>query len=355
MINKIPISSDDNVILDFHASVNGTPIRNKRIECLLYNNHVILYNDSKYTDDNGFISLHIRPHTISSKDKWSAVIDAHFYLMDGSSQYSIEYPIVFSRYNSIAHWLSDFTPETTLQVNSTNQTNVYNIKVSGPHLDGKNESIMSGWRIGNSDYIYNITDPGWYQYDFHPSYVWVHNIDWSGQSYVGTIELPPFLPLSTTISIIGIVEDFNNSSEFRKYFYIENLAAILSNQIPVVSISYPRDNDRIEGSFAIEGTASDDRSIEYVLVRIDGGNWTEVVGTEEWQYLISSERLDEGFHSIEATSFDGLFYSDIDSIEIEFTKVDRSTRCNWTILIIIVIVILICILHLVKNNPSASQ
>jgi hypothetical protein len=73
-----------------------------------------------------------------------------------------------------------------------------------------------------------------------------------------------------------------------------------------VVITYPSQNDTLPTSFQIYGTAKDDLAVSYVQISIDGENWLDATGTEEWSYSI--EELTTGSHEIQVRVGDA--YSD---------------------------------------------
>jgi len=88
------------------------------------------------------------------------------------------------------------------------------------------------------------------------------------------------------------------------------------NQPPTIEITMPQNNTTVNGTITIKGTASDDKQVVKVEVRIDNNAWYHAVGTTSWSYSIDTTTLNNGKHIIEARSYDGSLYSNIASIII---------------------------------------
>lgn len=103
---------------------------------------------------------------------------------------------------------------------------------------------------------------------------------------------------------------------------------------PYVSISYPKDNSDIYGSLHIYGTASVSQGkIQNVQIKIDSDSWLIVNGTNNWNFQFNVSSLNNGNHSISVRSFDGLFFSEIEKIDIfinDFQNNDKNIEIDNT-------------------------
>ena len=185
--------------------------------------------------------------------------------------------------------------------------------------------------------------------------VLIHNVTWTGQSYVGTIEIPYFLPSDIRISVTGTVNNIFNPDGIRSCGYIHDLRTYIDNAPPTVEISSPKNGEMTDRMIVVEGIASDDVSVETVLIRIDGEEWVKANGTETWRYDIGTEGLSEGPHIIEAISFDGSKYSGIEKIEIEFAHIQPHAIEPWPFIIILILIIgTICSIYLLRRGKDKS-
>ncbi|MDD3493480.1 MAG: Ig-like domain-containing protein [Candidatus Thermoplasmatota archaeon] len=92
-----------------------------------------------------------------------------------------------------------------------------------------------------------------------------------------------------------------------------------SNQAPTVTIIAPTSGTQLKGRFTIRGTASDpdgNESLERVELKIGNASWMVVTGTTSWNYNWDSTAVENGNYTIQARSYDGTNYSEIDSISI---------------------------------------
>lgn len=89
-----------------------------------------------------------------------------------------------------------------------------------------------------------------------------------------------------------------------------------SNKKPTIAITFPSNNATVNGTITIHGTASDDKMVKKVEIRIDNGTWIQALGTKSWSYSIDTTTLSNGLHKIEARSYDDSLYSNIASIRI---------------------------------------
>ncbi|UTC75225.1 neuraminidase [Treponema sp. OMZ 792] len=78
-----------------------------------------------------------------------------------------------------------------------------------------------------------------------------------------------------------------------------------NSDLPIVNISNPKTEAVVSGNLNIIGTCVDDDAVEYVELRIDGGeNIYRAKGKEFWSYYINTENFEEGTHTIEAWGVD---------------------------------------------------
>lgn len=86
------------------------------------------------------------------------------------------------------------------------------------------------------------------------------------------------------------------------------------DQVPEVTITSPSTGGTVMADFQVDGTAIDDDDVDKVEVRIDDGTWMEVTGTDTWEFIVAIAIQFSGAHTLEARSYDGEQYSDIESI-----------------------------------------
>jgi parallel beta-helix repeat protein len=89
------------------------------------------------------------------------------------------------------------------------------------------------------------------------------------------------------------------------------------NVIPICTITNPENGSMVNGTFFIDGTASDpDGIIEKVEMKIDDESWVEVYGTDMWTQLWASSDVSDGNHTIYFRSYDGEDYSIVVNVTV---------------------------------------
>jgi hypothetical protein len=92
---------------------------------------------------------------------------------------------------------------------------------------------------------------------------------------------------------------------------------IVPNVKPGVAITDPEEDDEINSTYQIRGTASDsDGSVVRVDVRFNGGSWQTALGRNNWRYDWDTTQVADGDWLIEARSYDGDLYSSIDKVNV---------------------------------------
>jgi len=142
---------------------------------------------------------------------------------------------------------------------------------------------------------------------------------------------------------------------------------------PWVQVHTAVHGETFNGSIvAILGAAGDDFQLLLVQVRIDSGQWEAVSTAEDWSYNLDTGALDEGYHTIDFRSFDGLHYSNINASSFEVRLVgdppvndDGNGDWEWTtqlylmaggvILMVIAIALIVSIIIVRRRSPPDSS
>ena len=95
---------------------------------------------------------------------------------------------------------------------------------------------------------------------------------------------------------------------------------VFNNHEPFIEIIEPENGSVVKGNIVIKGKAWDidgDDTLQKVEIRIDDERWVEVTGGVIWNYSWNTKILESnGYYAIEARSWDGEKYSEIDSITV---------------------------------------
>ena len=339
-LDDMPIPAGAQVSLDFIATHDAEPLGNRSIECYLYTDHEMLLSTMVHTDAEGLFKLELTTPHVSERDDWYGVIIAQFKLDTGNGEDWTGVHLQISNNESWFQWNDLRTPWTQLEIERTSSPDRYNVTMRSPGLDGIDERVGISWLVGDYVYLMDATDPGWFTLT-HQMYplVAIQDLTWNGQAYTGTIEIPYFLPASVNISVTGYVEDIYTPEEVWGWAYVHDLYSYIDDPPPEVKILSPSNGDLVDGPFSIRGTASDDRSVQSVLVRLDGNEWEQANGTENWRLDIENRRLSEGAHQIEVMAFDGSKYSQVHEVEIDYSETEPRTNTPWPIIILLVLIV----------------
>jgi hypothetical protein len=86
---------------------------------------------------------------------------------------------------------------------------------------------------------------------------------------------------------------------------------------PSCRIVSPVNGSKVFGKIQIHGTAiNGSAQLSIIQVRIDGGEWSNAIGLENWTFLLDTSRMKNGPHTMEARAFAGNLYSETVSREI---------------------------------------
>lgn len=97
----------------------------------------------------------------------------------------------------------------------------------------------------------------------------------------------------------------------------ETTASPTVNLPPTINITYPSENEMINGTITITGTANDsDGAVQIVEVKIDDGTWNPATGTNAWSYEWDTTTVANWRHTIYARAYDGEDYSQIAQVNV---------------------------------------
>ena len=88
---------------------------------------------------------------------------------------------------------------------------------------------------------------------------------------------------------------------------------------PTVTINIPADGSMVTGIVSVTGTATDNIAVAKVEVSIDGGGWNLASGTTNWSFVLNTQSMLNGLHTISARATDGS--SNVSSIPLILVRV----------------------------------
>ena len=138
---------------------------------------------------------------------------------------------------------------------------------------------------------------------------------------------------TTDICIINVMEQINNP--------------------PTINLTFPYDGATIykrTRTIIINGTASDDKYILYVQIKIDDGDWKTCIGMTNWSFTWNLTNVTEGIHTISIKAFDGNNFSETKTISVDIVEKYIEEGENQIPLIILLIIFFFLLILLFTIN-----
>jgi hypothetical protein len=112
----------------------------------------------------------------------------------------------------------------------------------------------------------------------------------------------------SAFAIEQVISPINNNSSYPQ-----------NNLPPIIEITYPASNSRVNKTVSVHGNAWDplDDDIEFVEVKIEGLiGFERASGTSKWTFSWNTTTILNGTHLIKARAFDGVHYSNESSVSV---------------------------------------
>jgi hypothetical protein len=109
---------------------------------------------------------------------------------------------------------------------------------------------------------------------------------------------------------------------------------------PLCAITSPANGSLVRGAVDVCGTAQNGISpLIKVQVRIDGGNWTDAVGLDNWTLTIDTALLENGEHIIYARASDASRSSEAASVEVIVRNPGPPISSGWDLMCLVTFII----------------
>jgi hypothetical protein len=169
-------------------------------------------------------------------------------------------------------------------------------------------------RIGE-EYVYNVSARD----DDGDPLIFSLAIDISGMAINSTTGRLAWAPVKSQVGSNRVavrVTDCNGAGADQSFMV--TVIDPANVQRPVCEITLPANGSGVRGDIFVTGrVVRGSLPTVAVQIRIDGGEWLNATGAEEWSLSVKTTLLRNGAHTIEARAFDGNLYSDIASTMIE--------------------------------------
>jgi hypothetical protein len=325
LLNDLPLPLGSDVILEFVASVNGTPLVDSEIHSYIAYGNRMYAATTKTTDSKGRFDIAIETPELRLPLYWSDNIFARFTIEFNGTWHSTYRTYDVGSEMPMGELLANLDDSTSVTVGPFTLGSKVNITMSNDEADGENETAMIVWGIEPlshwNQFKYEEVPPAWGPWN-RDRYLFTTTTPctWLDGVYRANFTMPEFLPWNGSLFVFGELRFFEPGGERLCSALEQGVAPIVSNDSPEVAIITPEKGEVLSGQAEVEGTAFDDHGIERVEVRIDDGDWSNAEGTTIWTYSLVTTGLAYGNHTIEAKSFDGTMYSEINTVVI---KVDN--------------------------------
>jgi hypothetical protein len=300
------------------ARFDGLPLVGATIYVYIAEDDWVYHSGSVITGPQGYFNVQLKTPPLPEGERYH-VIDKCYYSVEVSGDWYLDSNwLYFGEANLFGEFNKTFDKGVSMEVTNLKENQVVHVTLDHPESDGRDETALVTWGVGdpwnywwNQDWLYDLlwapVRPHWnvwpsnYQHvNFVPAY-------YKGGAWQAEFFLPGFIPDNWDIWINGeiLFTDTNTAVSTLK----TELDPAEGRGWPDVAIVTPPIMSLFEGTLNISGTASDADGLEGVEIRIDGGDWVECHGLEDWFYELDTTTLAYGDHLVEARSWNGDHYS----------------------------------------------
>jgi hypothetical protein len=302
------------------ARYDGQPLVGQEIYVYIADDEFVYHSGSVITGPQGYFNVQLKtPVQPEGRGWW--VIDKCAYSTEISGNWYLDTNwLYFGEANLYGEFNETHDEDVKLSVKNLKEHQVVQVTIDHPEADGTDEKAVVMWGLGdpwnywwNQQWLYDLlwapVRPHWnvwpstYQ---HVNYVPAYYKEgaWHASFY-----FPGFLPDTWDVWVHGKIV-FTDTLEVSSAT-LRELVPSDGRGWPDVAITTPATTGIQEGVLNISGVASDAEGLENVLIRVDGGNWLECSGLEDWFYEYDTTGLAYGTHLLEVMSFNGDHYSKI--------------------------------------------
>lgn len=246
-------------------------------------------------------------------------------------------------------WIGDAAGTSSVTATPSDVTEELDVIIRSAEADGEQENAWVLWGLGSPFDPDTSTTAEWRM----TGHTWAYAFGaveclWYDGEYRATVRVPEFLPGGLDVWVVGLIE-FHDRPGVPIHSGLVDTLTILRNNPPEVLVDGPDELHNVTGPLWINGTASDDDNIIEVQISIDGGEWQAVDGTSEWNYLLDTDALTEGNHTIRVRAYNGEHYSTPDELVITVLRStdvgsnggDGDGPGTWVIVVAIALVLLL--------------
>ncbi len=347
LVNETPLPSGVHATIGYLAQWGDEPLVNHELQVFLEDSSKVYWFGEITTDETGFFEVAI--DTPEVDDCYSETIHAYFFTMV-EDRWQRFFNTVSVGWRNLYEYLKDNPdPNITVTVEPFDVGGLVNVTIACNGSDGVDEASLIEWGIGpverwwDDNYYVNLEPlvPAWSPcFSDEIARLTTVLCEWSEGTYRVSFRHPPFLPPELELFLRCAVSDQGSEESDQHNIIVEGIRPGAPGPKPEVSIDEIPDDVVCTGSLRVNGTTSGE-DVERVDVSIDGGDWEEAEGTDEWESSVDTTELDGKEHVVAARSYDGHEYSEVTyegfSIDLPPTvSIDspiENERCSGTITI----------------------
>ncbi|MHC4779453.1 MAG: Ig-like domain-containing protein [Planctomycetota bacterium] len=198
-----------------------------------------------------------------------------------------------------------------------------NVVVENFFADGVMEEAWLAWGVGQRPDWKTVRNLDWGSWNGgSPNDLMAVSMRWDNGSYKASFTCPWFLEPGDEIYLYGNVYLFEPTGDMDAKSHFTTAIVGPLNPRPTVTLDNLVEGKAYGGIITVKGTASDDASVQFVELRVDGKEWERAVGTDEWTISITTPNHGYGVeeHDIYVRSFDGKKYSEVTNITVVFDQ-----------------------------------
>ncbi len=327
----LPLSEDPIVpgatnTVDCFVYYGGDPMPDSEMNIYVMDSREIYYNGNVTTDSQGRLEYQLSiPDDAGNEGSDMDYLVAYYHALMPGYYEDWEYDTISMEVGDPSlRYYTDSTSHswTKMEVAPYQPGGQVRVTLTDRMANGREERAVVYWGLGSVDDCENM-----YYRDAPEDWsIWTGSeiehlypvpCKWNGEEYEANFTYPEFLPLNTKVFVLGAITFTDGDEPEVRTALAEGLKVDLVPELEVPTSAVP---DIASGTIEVNGTASDDNSLESVQYRVDDGEWKGALGTDEWGFSIDTTDYEHGYHILELRCYDGVQYSDVTNISF---KVDQ--------------------------------
>lgn len=338
------VPSGERTVVTFDVTQGGTPLPNCTVSGYVADGQGIYWSGEVQADASGSFSIPIDARPYRYEGGWFRTVhpDLDIRLVDGTVVDAMDAWLCISDWESEWQMREALDTTTGMAVSPGPEGGTLRFELRSEGAVGAEEQVRVLWGVGRPpgpvDLLYGDVPPDIGPMDyFEQDWQVQADVAWSDGAYRGTIRVPRCVPQLTNLYLTAELTLYGGPVPDVRYAYIENITPFMSNDQPTVAFASPPDGASCRGVMVVEGSATDDRGVVRVEVRLDGGPWAVAKGTDGWECLVDAAVLPRGDHVLEARSFDGQKYSAVARVGFDVPGEEGTSGSEWLVVVVVVL------------------